>query len=315
MIWLVGAGYMAKEYCKVLTDLGKPFRVIGRGDQSAKAFEAETGVKVVLGGLDKALVSENLPTYIIIATPVEDLALSLASAINAGVPNILIEKPGVLFKEEVEKLIHCSNQRGVNVFVAYNRRFFSSTLALDEMCRLEGGLQSFNFEFTEWADDIASLGKSKVSLDRWVLSNSSHVIDLAFHLGGSPGDMTTYHKGGLEWHPAASYFSGAGVTKNGLIFSYYAGWDSPGRWGLEFITRESRYILRPMEKLHVQKRNSVKIEEVIVEDGLDRLYKPGLFLLTSSFLDSQHPLRCKLCTLEDQGSMFGAYCKIANYNA
>lgn len=36
MIWLIGAGYMAKEYAKVLKALEIPFTVIGRNEENCK---------------------------------------------------------------------------------------------------------------------------------------------------------------------------------------------------------------------------------------------------------------------------------------
>lgn len=49
--WLIGAGSMARDYAKVLQGLGQGFEVIGRGPESAKTFEQETGVRVRQGGL------------------------------------------------------------------------------------------------------------------------------------------------------------------------------------------------------------------------------------------------------------------------
>ena len=42
-IWLIGAGYMAVEYAKVLQEMNVPFKVAGRGIKSAINFEKKTG--------------------------------------------------------------------------------------------------------------------------------------------------------------------------------------------------------------------------------------------------------------------------------
>ena len=49
----------------------------------------------------------------------------------------------------------------------------------------DGGVTSFHFEFTEWSHQIQHLQKAPGVMDHWVLGNSSHVLDLAFHLGAS----------------------------------------------------------------------------------------------------------------------------------
>jgi hypothetical protein len=121
-------------------------------------------------------------------------------------------------------------------------------------------------------------------LNAWFIANSTHVIDLAFYLGGRPLDMSSYTKGSLDWYKPASVFAGAGVSDKGALFSYQANWGAPGRWSVEILTLKHRLILRPMEQLYIQKIGSVAIEKVEIDDILDREYKPGLYLQVKSFL-------------------------------
>ena len=78
-------------------------------------------------------------------------------------------------------------------------------------------------------------------LEEWFLQNSSHVIDLAFFIGGHPTDLKSFVSAGASWHPSGTVFSGAGVTSSNALFSYNANWDSAGRWWVEFLTKENRY--------------------------------------------------------------------------
>lgn len=313
MIWLVGAGNMAKDYANVLKEMNIEFKVIGRGEKSAKDFKDSTGIDVITGGLRNQLNSKEKPTHIILATPVNELSSTLLESLDAGIKNILVEKPGFLFISEGSKALKIAQEKQCHVFVAYNRRFFSSVLRMTDLIQEDNGLESFHFEFTEWSDSIEKLPSAAITLERWVLSNSTHVIDLAFHLGSSPSSMTSQTSGKLTWHPTSSYFAGMGKTRKEIPFTYFASWDAPGRWGLEFLTKKRRFVLRPMEKLQVQNRNSVKIEDVALQSDDDIKFKPGLKLMTEAFLNPQHSLRKNLCTLEEQVENFSAYCKIANY--
>ena len=314
MIWIVGAGNMSYEYARALKDLNNEFQVIGRGPESAKNFKDKTGIDVLTGGLEHHLTTANeLPESIILATPVQDLFTTLKLSIEAGIKNILVEKPGFMFPDEGEEALRLAQEKKVNVFIAYNRRFFSSVLKMNQLIELDGGLKSFHFEFTEWADDIEKLASPKITLERWVLSNSTHVIDLAFHIGSTPEQFACKTMGGFNWHPSASYFSGMGKTQSQKPFTYFATWDSPGRWGLEFFTKNKRFILRPMEKLSVQNRNSVVIEEIQFDNSNDLKCKPGLLLMIEAFLGRDADLRKKLCTLEEHVKNFQHYCKMANY--
>lgn len=288
MIWLIGPGYMGKEYYKVLSRLEKNTLVIGRGEKSALAFKEELGKEVVYGGLTKAIKeSKEVPECAIVASNVETLASSVIELLEFGVKKILVEKPGGLNVKELEKVAESTRKYNASVYLAYNRRFYTSVKKAQEIIREDNGVTSFNFEFTEWSHAIEGLSKSKETFDSWLLANSSHVIDMAFFLGGFPKNMTAFSKGEnlISWHKKASIFSGAGVTKNGALFNYCANWNSPGRWSVEIITKLHRLIFRPMEALQVQKIGSVAIDPVEIDNSIDLSFKPGLYQQTKDFLD------------------------------
>ena len=180
--------------------------------------------------------------------------------------DILVEKPGGLNFKDIQSVNNLAIKNNAKVYVAYNRRFLSSTLKVQELIKLEGGVTSFNFEFTEWGHIIKDLVKNEGVLEEWFIQNSSHVIDLAFFIGGHPTDLKSFVSGGANWHPSGTVFSGAGVTSSNALFSYNANWDSAGRWWAEFLTKENRYIMKPMEKLFVQKRGSVAVNEIEIND-------------------------------------------------
>jgi len=133
---------------------------------------------------------------------------------------------------------------------------------------------------------------------------------LAFYLGGCPKQIESFSTGGLSWHPSSSIFSGAGVSENGALFSYQANWESAGRWSVEMLTSEHRYIFRPMEKLQVQKRGEIVMKEASVDYKLDEDYKPGLYLQTLNFLEGD---QLGFCTIEDQFNSIDTYNKMASY--
>lgn len=52
-VLVVGAGYMSKEYCRVLQALQREQVVIGRSESRALQFEEEMGIPVLSGGIEK----------------------------------------------------------------------------------------------------------------------------------------------------------------------------------------------------------------------------------------------------------------------
>ncbi len=296
-IWIIGAGGIAIEYTKVLKALNKEFITIGRGHNSAVAYYEATGIKPIEGGLDAFIKTRpEIPEYAIIAVNVEFLAATTISLMKCGVKNIFCEKPGFNEPSELDDVVRVAEKTGANVYYAYNRRFFTSVLEAERIIREDGGMTSMSFEFTEWGHVIENTEHPALVKKNWMTANSSHVIDLAFFLGGAPKEMTCYTAGELSWHKP-SCFVGAGITTKGVLFNYQANWNAPGRWAVEIQTPLHRIYLKPMEQLQLQDKGSVKVYPVEIDDHLDKEYKPGFFLETKAFLEREQE---RLCSLEQQ---------------
>ena len=82
---------------------------------------------------------------------------------------------------------------------------------LKELIIRDGGIQSAYFEFTERSYEIEELETSSSIKKRWLLANSTHVIDLAFYLIGLPqdGQWSAWSNGKLD---SLQPFHGAGQT-------------------------------------------------------------------------------------------------------
>jgi len=281
-----GAGEMAVEYCKVLQNLSATFTVVGRSEKGTKNFFEKTGIRALANGFT-AWEKLNLTDteYAIVAVNVEGLAKTVIELMDFGIRYILLEKPGGLTPNEIQKVRDKAKDTKTKILMGYNRRFYASVLKAQEIITEDDGIRSFTFDFTEWPHTFCDHPRfgSEVKAN-WFLGNSSHVVDLAFFLGGKPKEIKTFVSGGFDWHPQASVFAGAGTTENGALFSYHANWSAPGRWGVDFLTDKHRLIFRPLEKLRVQKLKSISEEPVKIDDILDKKFKPGLYLQTLGFL-------------------------------
>jgi len=285
MLWLIGAGRMALEYSKVLNALNIKFIVIGRSKKSVKRFNLLTKKDVYEGGLSQFLKQKpHIPNKVINCVNVEELKSTSIELLNYGVKNILLEKPGGCDIGEIKKLQKLAKKRRANIKIAFNRRFFASVIKLKEFIKLDGGVISFNFDFTERTDLIKKENRNTKVLKNWFLANSTHVVDLAFYLGGQPSTITSYTSDLIKWNKSPSIFSGSGKTKAGCLFSYHANWQSGGRWSVEILTSRGKYILRPLEKLFLQKRGTFEIREIKLNKKLENNFKPGFYLQTKLFI-------------------------------
>lgn len=283
-IWLIGAGRMARAYADVLKALDVTPVVVCRSVASAERFTQETGLRTIAGGIEAALASNSPPDRAVIAIDVPELAATTIRLVQAGCRHVLIEKPAGVNLKEVSELAEVAQARDARIYVAYNRRFYGSVLAARKGLAEDGGAVSMTFDFTEASDAIVKIGHRPEVLNEWLLANSTHVIDTAFFLAGAPDHWTGTVDGALDWHQRAARFAGYGRTDGGVLFSYLADWDAPGRWAIEISSRLRRFILKPMEQLQVQHRGSFKVETSAPTDDLDQRFKPGLFRQTRAFL-------------------------------
>lgn len=307
-IWLVGASKISEDYLKVLIALKKPFEVIARKKKTALSFYNKTGHNIKFGGV-KLNLKSYVPETAIVAVGVDQLFQVSKDLINAGTKRILLEKPGSVNLKEINLLNSFAKKNKAKVLIAYNRRFYSSVTKMKNLIKKDGGIKSTNFEFTEISRDINNLKKSKKIKNHWLIANS-HVLDLVFHLCGKPKKWAYWYKGKLNWHPSSARYCGSGITDKGIMFSYLSDWASPGSWKIEIMTQKNRYILKPLESLHMMKFNSFKVEKIRLDNYYDKKFKPGLYQQTKKFLKGK---KFELCSLSEQVENIKIYNKIAGY--
>jgi predicted dehydrogenase len=306
-VWLIGTGAMAVEYAKVLKVMDVEFITIGRGEKNIKNFKEKTGLEAIPGGIDDYINrAHEIPDYAIVAAGVEALAETTITLINSGITNILCEKPGGLNSVQILKVNEEASKNNSNVLLAYNRRFYTSVSIARQMITEDGGVLSFFFDFSENSPRIEAIEKPPGVKENWFMANSTHVVDLAFHLGGAPDKMECYTAGELSWHKP-SIFTGSGISNCGALFSYHADWNGPGRWGVEMITAKRKLVLRPMEYLHIQHLNSFSLDKFEADYSIDEKYKPGVYNQVKAFLHHDYTL---FSTIHNQADRLSEYEKI-----
>ena len=111
-------------------------------------------------------------------------------------------------------------------------------------------ISSCYFDFTEWTHKIIFDKYVPEVYQRWGISNSLHLISMAFELIGMPKKLKSFQNGNLDWHNAGSTFVGSGISESKIPFTYHANWKSSGRWIIEIMTNKGKYRLSPLEELH-----------------------------------------------------------------
>ena len=260
-VLLLGAGKMARQYAIALKKMNiNDVTILSRTEEKALQLSNEFNFSYVSGDPSKLLKNINEKDLTIVATPIESLISMTKIAIENGQKNILVEKPGSVYFQDLLELNQFKNNSRIRV--AYNRLTYPNFYKLKNLILKEGGITSCNFNFTEQLGGIDFTQSSTEIYQRWGISNSLHVISMVFELIGFPKEFLFYQSGKLEWHPTGSVFVGSGLTEKNIPFSYHADWGSSGRWGIEIMTNENAYKLVSLEQLFVCHKNSFSWEPV-----------------------------------------------------
>lgn len=283
---VIGVGKMGVAHLAALAALSPDSLTAWAPGSRPRAVERDVGGLAVRRDELAVTLAAVRPTHVVVASPVETLTPIAIQVMQAGVKNLLIEKPAAMDQRECSLLLACAAETGTEIYVAYNRRFYASVRgALAHMQAAGEGIESVMFEFNEAMPEQGPRATTDVAA-RWLLANSMHVIDTAFHPVGLPDMQRSLfqRRGGLPWHLAGSVFVGSGETINGIPFAFHANWDAPGRWGFEWMTKSTRYVFRPMEKLSIMRRGRFDLEPMALDDEIDTRFKPGVYHQNAAFL-------------------------------
>ena len=289
---VVGAGNIAIEYIKVLYSLGIEPIVVGRGIKNInKIKEKFQGIIAFSGGIKKYLETNEPSEYSIVATDLENLSKTVKVLIGNNVKNILVEKPLTISIDSAKELVNLSRNKNVKISIGFNRRAYQAIIKSKEIIKMDGGVKSFHFDFSEaiYRQTKSDLEKySKNNLKYWGICNSSHVIDTVFYLCGNVKEINCFQYGtDINWHSNGSKFIGNGLTLNDIPFTYNSDWTSPGKWSIIINTSNHKLIFSPMERLKVQTKDSFQVKEVKLDYDIDNEFKAGFHTQCKYFLNKK----------------------------
>jgi predicted dehydrogenase len=283
---LVGSGVTAVEHAKAIHGLGYSCTVVGRSGRNADAF-AQFGFSVHSGGLLSFFASTKLDLTkcaAVVCTTIGSLAGCAMQLLDAGVRDILLEKPGCLYLHDLLDIQRHATD-GQNVYIAYNRRFYASVYELERIVQADGGVTSYAFDFTERGDVLVTIPGTE---NHHFMSMSTHLVDLAYFLGGFPAasSFTSVARAADKCllHGTVT-FAGHGLSTEGAPFTFHANHAAAGRWMLDVCTAQHRLRLCPLEKVQIQPPTSYVMSDHAFDNSIDVQYKPGFYKQMAAFLD------------------------------
>jgi predicted dehydrogenase len=271
-IAIIGSGLMAKEHAKAFHDIadveicGFYSRTRANTDVLAAQYQAPVFDSI------KELY-ENTKADLVIIT-VNILAMHDTCLEAFKFPwKFLAEKPVGCDLEEALKIEKARMENKREVYVALNRRHYSSTKKLQHELEDKTGLRYIHVVDQEDIVAAQKAGQPELVIKNWMYANSIHLIDYFRILGR--GQITQVKKV-VPWNAQEPTHIVALIHySSGDLALYEANWNRPGGWSVSVTVNESKYEMRPVETLSQQVYGSRKLEPLEIHPW-DSQFKPGL---------------------------------------
>lgn len=270
---VIGAGYMAREHIRAFQDIpgvqmvGIQSRTRARAEEMAAQFH----IPAVCESVSELY---NITKADLVVVTVPELAMNTVSRACFEYPwTVLLEKPAGYNLADAEDIELAARSKNSRVFVALNRRHYSSTQSVLSDLKKLTGQRFIRVQDQEDQRSALQAGQPKTVVDNWMYANSIHVIDYFLMLGrGKICAVAPI----IPWHPDDPRFVVAKVSFDSGDVGLYEGiWRGPGPWAVIVNTPEKRWELRPLEQAAFQIAGQRKIESV-ESHPWDTQFKPGL---------------------------------------
>lgn len=273
-IAFVGAGNMASEHIKAFSGLSNA-EITGITSRTrVKAQELVLnypGIRV-FDSIEE--MYQKTQADLVIVT-VKELSMARVAIECFRFPwAVLLEKPAGYDLENARMILEAARKSGSRVWVALNRRAYSSTRqALARLRSVEG--PRF-IKVLDQQDQNAARDNYKEPpevVQNYMYANSIHLIDYLRLFGR--GKITRVIPV-CPWTPNAPSMVVSKIEfSSGDVGIYEGVWNGPGPWAVTVVTPVERIEMRPLEQISIQLRGERKVFPLAISSD-DSEFKPGL---------------------------------------
>jgi predicted dehydrogenase len=269
----IGAGYMISEHIKAFSAIeGVVLAGISSRTQSkAMALKEQYAIEHCCDSVDD-LYQKSQADLVVVGVS-ELAAPAVVEQCGQYDWTILAEKPVAHDLPSALALNEKLGAKATDVYVAHNRRTYSSVLGVSSLLETTSGVRVVKIIDQEDTKAALEMGFPKVVTENWMYANSIHLIDL-FHVFAR-GEATSVDiiydtkNGDTRFLSAKIHFD------SGDIGIYEANWNAPGPWRVSISTAEKYLDMAPVEQAAYQNYGSRQWHPVTISAD-DSDFKPGL---------------------------------------
>lgn len=296
-IAFVGAGYMASEHIKAFSGLlnAQITGITSRTRTKAQELASNYPDVQVFDTIEE--MYQKTQADLVIVT-VKELSMAGVAIESFRFPwAVLLEKPAGYDLENARMILEAARKSDSRVWVALNRRAYSSTRqALARLESVEGPrfIKVLDQQDQNAARDIYKEPPEVV--ENYMYANSIHLIDYLRLFGR--GKITRVIPI-CPWTPNAPSMVVSKIEfSSGDVGIYEGVWNGPGPWAVTVVTPVERLEMRPLEQISVQLRGERKISQLAISLD-DSEFKPGLRQQAVDVLSALEGKISPIPTLED----------------
>ncbi|WAC44795.1 Gfo/Idh/MocA family oxidoreductase [Pseudomonas sp. SL4(2022)] len=310
---IVGAGYMASEHLKAFMAISDA-EVVGitsRARARAEELVADFPNVVVYDSLEE--MYQHTLADIVVVTVTELYMADIAKRCFQFPWLVLLEKPAGYNLADAASIHAAAMEHQARVYVALNRRAYSSTRQALQRLVCNGGPRFI--KVLDQQDQYAALTIHKnppLMVENYMFANSIHLIDYFRVLGR--GDVVSVENI-CRWDPQNPGVVLALVTFSSGDKGLYEGiWNGPGPWVVTVNTPQERLEMRPLEQVSVQLYGERRSESLDI-DPVDTQYKPGLLFQAQQTIRACRGEPAELADLDDALKSMELVARIFNMGA
>lgn len=275
-IGLIGAGYMSDQYLRVIKASKNIVcsSIFSRTKNKSLMLKKKYKIKKVYDNINDFILKNKFDALIVAVN--EQSALKVLRKVYKLKCPILFEKPlGYNYNQAnlIKKLIKDNK----NIYIALNRRFYSSTLQAKKIINRNKNKRLIKI------NDQETQKFSKLINKNLMYANSIHLIDyISIFARGNlvkVQKIKSYKKNKFHEVIVKLFFS----SKDEVL--YYCNWNSPGSWSVSITQSDQRCEMKPLEQLTYEKFDkNKKIFRYKIKSSIEDIkFKSGLHYMLKEF--------------------------------
>lgn len=266
---------MTTEHLKAFSDVpqAEVTGIFSRTRKRAEDLASKSNLPFVCDSVQELYLATKADLVVV---SVPELSMNHVSKTCFDFPwTVLLEKPAGYNIADAESIFASAQSKKRAVFVALNRRFYSSTRLVKEDLEKMSGPRFIKIQDQQDQAGALAAGQPPEVVAHWMYANSIHLLDFLRFLGR--GKLVAV-KPIIRYDPSNPWMVVAEVEFDSGDRGLYEGvWKGPGPWAVSVQTREKRWEMRPLETASFQLFGKRTLEVAEIHPW-DKQFKAGLRL-------------------------------------